>query len=203
MATLLAVGVLSAWAGPTGLTVIPTADVLEPATGSLEFEAEGRRTPFGGDGDSSMLFEIGLPQGIEAGIDTSITSSEGPWLNVKWLVAGETQYSPAVAIGLQGIGQNTTAESYVAVSKDVGKVRLHTGGIRTGHHFYGMVGAEVQVGPRLTASADAVSGHAGTTSVGLGWEISDTVTVAGARILADAGNDRWYLNIGYTLTWSQ
>jgi len=202
---LLVASLSSVWAGPTGLTVIPTADVLAPATGSLEFEAVGRQVAFGGDCDRAVLFEIGLSQGIEAGIDTSISSSEGPWLNAKWLVRDETALLPAVAVGLQNVGEDVVAEPYLVLAKDVGKVRVHIGGVRTGHRIYGMLGAEVPAGPQLTACADYVSGHAGTASVGLSWEISDTVSVAAARIFANDSEeeDNWYFNLGYTLVSSQ
>jgi len=205
VAVLLVVSLSPVWAGPTGLTVIPTADLLEPATASLEFEAEGKQVPFGGDCDRAVLFEIGLLEGVEAGIDTSISSSEGPWLNAKWLVADETATLPAVAVGLQNVGEAAVAEPYLALAKDVGKVRVHTGGIRTGHRTYWMLGAEVSAGPRLTACADYMSGHAGTASVGLSWEISDVVSVAAARIFANdsEAEDNWYFNIGYALVWSQ
>ena len=129
---LLMIGAMNAWPSPTGLTVIPTADLLEPMTGSIEFEAAGRQVPFGGDCGRCILFEIGLPQGIEAGIDTSISSNEGPWLNAKWLVLGETAVVPAVAVGLQNVGEDTVAEPYLALAKHVGNARVHTGGIRTG-----------------------------------------------------------------------
>ena len=147
MATLLAVEVLSAWAGPTGLTAIPTADVLDPMTASLEFEAEGRRVPFGGDCDRFVLLQIGLPRSLEAGIDTCTTGSEGPWLNAKWVMMNETLRFPAVAVGLQSVGKDTTAEPYLALSRDVGNVRLHTGAIRLAHHTSWILGVEASLGP--------------------------------------------------------
>ncbi len=205
VAVMLAVGVSTVWAGPTGLTVIPTADVLGPATASLEFEAEGRRVPFGGDCDRFVLLQIGLPQSIEAGIDTCINSSEGPWLNAKWVMMNETLRSPALAVGLQSVGRDTTAEPYLALSRDAGSVRLHTGAIRLEHHNSWIFGVESSLGPGLAVCGDYVSGGAGTASLGLSWGISDTVSVAAARIFANdsEGEDNWYFNLGYAIAWSQ
>ena len=205
VAVLLVVSLSPVWAGPTGLTVIPTADVLAPATASLEFEAEGREVPFGGDCDRFVLLQIGLPQGIEAGIDTCINSSGGPWLNAKWVMMNETLRCPAVAVGLQGVGKDTTAEPYLALSRDAGSVRLHTGAIRLEHHTSWILGVESSLGPGLAVCGDYVSGTAGTASLGLSWEISDTVAVAAARIFANDSEeeDNWYFNIGYAIAWSQ
>ncbi len=205
VAVLLVVGLSPVWAGPTGLTVIPTADVLGPAAASLEFEAEGRRVPFGGDCDRFVLLQIGLPQSLELGIDACVTSSEGPWLNAKWVMMNETLRFPAVAVGLQGVGRDTTAEPYLALSRDVGRVRLHTGAIRLDHHTSWILGAESSLGPGLGVCGDYVSGNAGTASLGLSWEISDTIAVAAARIFANdsEGEDNWYLNLGYAIAWSQ
>ncbi len=205
VAVLLVVSLSPVWAGPTGLTVIPTADVLGPATASLEFEAEGRCVPFGGDCDRFVLLQIGLPRSLEAGIDICINSSEGPWLNAKWVMMNETLRFAAVAVGLQGVGKDTTAEPYLALSRDAGSVRLHTGAIRLDHHTSWIFGVESSLGPGLAVCGDYVSGTAGTASLGLSWEISDTVAVAAARIFANDsdGEDNWYFNLGCALAWSQ
>jgi len=205
VAVLLVVSLSPAWAGPTGLTVIPTADLLEPATASLEFEAEGRHVPFGGDCDRFVLSQIGLPQRLELGIDGCVTSSEGPWLNAKWVMMSETLRCPAVAVGLQSVGKDTTAEPYLALSRDVGRIRLHTGAIRLEHHTSWIFGVESSLDPGLAVCGDYVSGTAGTTSLGLSWEVSDTVSVAAARIFANNSEeeDNWYFNIGYAIAWSQ
>ncbi len=205
VAVLLVISLSPVWAGPTGLTVIPTADVLEPATASLEFEAEGRHVPFGGDCDRFMLLQIGLPQSLELGIDGCVTSSEGPWLNAKWVMMSETPRFPSVAVGLQSVGKDTTAEPYLALSRDVGRVRLHTGAIRLEHHNSWIFGVESSLGPGLAVCGDYVSGTAGTTSLGLSWEISDTIAVAAARIFANDSEeeDNWYFNLGYALAWSR
>ena len=64
---------------------------------------------------------------------------------------------------------------------------------------------ESSLGPGLAACGDYVSGNAGTTSLGLSREISDTVAVAAARIFANDNEeeDNWYLNLGYAIAWSQ
>ncbi len=205
VAVLLFASFLPVWAGPTGLTVIPTADVLAPATGSIEFEAAGKQVPFGGDCDRSVLLQIGLAQNMEAGIDTSISSSERPWLNAKWIMMNETLRFPAMAVGLQGVGKDTTAEPYFALSRDAGSVRLHTGAIRFEQHTSWIFGVESSLGPGLAACGDYVSGNAGTTSLGLSWEISDVASVTAARIFANDSEeeDNWYFNIGYAIAWSQ
>ena len=63
----------------------------------------------------------------------------------------------------------------------------------------------VWAGLQLPACADYVSGHAGTASLGLSWEISDTIAVAAVRIFANDSEeeDNWYFNISYALAWSQ
>jgi len=122
-----------------------------------------------------------------------------------WRLQEETLWFPAVAVGLQGVGKDTTAEPYLALSRDAGSVRLHTGAIHLEHHTSWIFGVESSLGPGLAVCGDYVSGDAGTASVGLSWEISDAVSVAAARIFANDSEeeDNWYFNIGYAIAWSQ
>lgn len=193
--------VTPAWSAPTGLVVIPTADVLDRGSVCLDYSTQGRDVVWGDDCDRFLGVQAGLAPGLEAGVDECTNSSDGPWLNLKWQVVPESEKGPAIALGLQAIGEDTTAEPYLVLSRDFSLGRLHLGALRAGHAGRLLVGGELPVERGLTAVGDFVSGPAGTASLGLTWQITSRFSLMAGRIWnRGAGDeDQWYVDLGYAV----
>jgi len=181
--------------------VIPTADCLDRGSVCLDYFTQGRDAFLGSDCDRFLGLQAGLAAGLELGVDDCTDSRNGPWLNAKWQVVPESEKRPALALGLQAIGQDTTAEPYLVLSRDFPPGRLHLGALRAGRANRLMVGAELPLTAGVAAVGDFVSGPAGTTSLGLTWEITNRFSLMAGRIWnRGAGNeDHWYVDLGYAV----
>lgn len=175
------------WAAcaPSGLNVIPTTDVLGNREISLEAESDGRGQPWGDDCTRLLLFQIGLGNGFEAGIDHCLDDPE-LWLNVKWRLQDESTGRPAVACGIQGISNNESAQPYLAIHKSVGSVRLHTGLIVIDRKTRWMGGIDRPLGNRITLQADYINGSENAFTYGVGISLSKNLSLTLGRAVGNS-----------------
>lgn len=191
---------LSAWGAPSGLNVIPTADVLDRGTVSLEFETAGPGLPWDSGCDDFLLFQIGAGNGVELGVDRCLNDPES-WINVKWRVLDESDGRPALALGVQGIGYDDVAQPYVVALKTFGDTRLHTGLLAIDGKTRWMLGADHPLSRQVVLQADYTSGDENSTTFGIAFAVSDSLSLTVARSVgnsAETGN-------GYivNLAWSR
>lgn len=170
-----------ALAAPSGLNVIPTADVLDRGVLSLETESAGAGRPWSDGCDQYNLLQIGLGNGVEFGIDRCVDSSS-VWLNAKWQVAKDPA---AAAIGIQGAGEK--AQPYLVVSKESPLARVHGGFIGMEGRWRWMLGLDKALGDRIALQADYVSGRENSLSLGMALTLNRTLAVTFARSLANSG----------------
>jgi len=109
-ATMLAGG--PAAAGPTGLAVIPTTDLvrfrqLNVILQNGNTQIDGRHAFFH-DVQPVPQLEAGLPHDLEAGVDVAPADPPRdyrPFFNVKWTMLAESYRVPAVAVGATQLGR--------------------------------------------------------------------------------------------------
>ncbi|MHB1455630.1 MAG: hypothetical protein ACYC0V_01815 [Armatimonadota bacterium] len=178
----------SQWAhsAPSGLNVIPTADVLDKGVTSLEIESAGNGRPFGDECDSFSLVQIGVGSGIELGVDRCLDDPD-TWLNIKWRVRDESDRLPSLAFGIQGIGENGLAQPYIAALKSVGDTRVHTGLIVIDRKTRWTFGLDRPVGSHVTFQADYTSGDENSITYGIAASLSNSLSLTLAKSVGNAG----------------
>ncbi len=200
----LVLSVAAAGAAPTGLFVIPTADVLGPGEASLDCFTQGRNLARDADCDRFLGVEVGLPHGLEVGVDACLNhgGDDGPWWNLKWQVPLAGSDRRALALGLQNVGHQATAQPYVALAQTIGSGRGHLGVMRADSATRLYLGAEAPVTESLTLAGDYLSGPGGSTSAGLVWSIAPAWSLMVGRIWnrGEESERHWYVDLGYAFT---
>lgn len=207
LASAIAIAVLLsavAWSAPTGLVVIPTADVLDPDTACLDWFHEGTDVFQGDEMDSFLGLQMSWDERVEFGVDMWHEGSDGPWANIKWQVVAEDEgKTPAIALGMQGVADGYKPSYYAVASHQLAdNLRVHFGATYADEVTLGMVGVEVPVNSieGLTLCADWVSSGDGMASVGFDYGAGDFWSLMGGRIFyrESGADDTWYLDLCYT-----
>lgn len=147
---------LSCLAIPTGLNMMPTAEVLRPGDSRLDYESAGSgklNVPVGG---SIIGTQNGSLFDIEAGIDN--ITDVGTVYNVKWRFIYGGDGGMQVAAGVQNLGED--AQYYGVFTKGIGPVKISAGaiiGVGAENETLGMVGARLDARPFILM-ADHVRG---------------------------------------------
>lgn len=134
-----------AWAYPTSLNVIPTADILDWGSMRLEYENDGYSRVFAAGSENYWLFEMAVGPRLELGVDVYDTDKASYMANAKYELMMESDRSPAVAFGAVDVGEGGCPTYYLAAAKDLGSTRLHAGGIGNRHAANPMLGLELGV----------------------------------------------------------
>lgn len=197
VAFLAVPGVLAA---PSGLNVMPTADVLDRWTVSIEAESSGTGTPWGDGCESFALLQVGLGGGVEIGFD-HCTSDPNQWLNVKWRVVDEAGEHPALAIGTQALDGTGRPQPFAVATKTLGGLRAHLGGVGIERKTRLMFGLDHSISDSLTLQADFISGDENTISYGASVLLTDSLWLTVARSVGNsAETGRGYIvNAALTL----
>jgi len=182
--------------------VIPTADCLDRGSVCLDYFTQGRDAFLGSDCDRFLGVEVGLPRGFEIGIDHCLNHGDGPWWNLKWQLPLEGSDRRALALGLQNVGHEASAQPYLALAQAIGRGRGHLGVMRADSATRLYLGAEAPVSEILTFAGDYLSGPGGSTSVGLVWSIAPAWSLMVGRIWnrGEESERHWYVDLGYAFT---
>ena len=182
----------SAWAGPTGLTQIPTTDlvpyrqlnaVLQNANTAIHGDEPLWRQP-----EPVPQAQAGLPWNMEGGLDLMPEDEPEdyrPILNLKWTPVHEDYHVPALAVGAMQLGVGFTPSYFLALSKTLNYqeiayqkfrahhrniklrgIRVHTGLLRTPNAWRALVGTDIQASDHLVVYADWISGAQNAVSLG-------------------------------------
>jgi hypothetical protein len=184
---------------PSGLNVIPTADILDSGVVSLETESTGTGSPWGGDCNSFTLLQFGMGYGIELGMDKCVNDSDS-WINFKWRVRDEAGAFPAIAFGTQAISKGDRSQHFAVATKSFGKCRLHTGVIGIDRSIRWMLGANRPISGRLTFQTDYINGDENSSTFGVALALNGSLSLTVARSLGnsvDAG-DGYIVNAAWS-----
>ncbi len=198
--SVLMASCLPAMSAPSGLNVIPTADVLDESMVSLEIESVGTGTPWGGDCDSFALLQFGVGRGIEFGLDRSTSGSSDHWLNAKWRVLDESRTTPAVALGTQTVSKNDHPQPFAVATRRFGRMRLHGGIIDIERKTRCMVGVDHSHGSRFTFQADYISGNENSASFGVVACLNCSLSLTVARSIGNSvdSGDGYVVNFAWS-----
>jgi hypothetical protein len=193
-----------ALAGPTGLNVIPTTDIVQ--VNSWVGSIQNANTSFTGTSFFKQpMFvadsQFGLENWLEAGIDYAQTpdrSSDTAIFNVKAQVMAEDELQPNLAFGFWNVAQSQKPGYYVTMSKTLNYdqeqeerfrahhrrnrkllgCRVHIGMMLDGHGIYQpFAGTDLQLSETAVFQADWVQGAGNAATAGIAYVLPDTRTV--------------------------
>jgi hypothetical protein len=226
---VLALATVPASAGPTALTFVPTTDtvpfhqlnaVIQNANPTLD-----GKDAFFRDFQPDPQLELGLPWGIEGGVDVMPANPPNdyrPAFNLKWRALEEGEYRPAVALGVQQLGPDFPPAGFVVADKTLNYdaiqyqkfrahhrnirlhgIRAHVGFMQAGQFSSAMLGVDVEVSEHFIVWADWISGARNALSLA-GVVVVDRQNSFYVALLRQ--NDDSYLsgvvfNVTHTFDW--
>jgi hypothetical protein len=179
-------------AGPTGLNVIPTADLVPWRQASVVVQ-NGNTAVIGNGGLGSRpaltpSAQFGLPWNMEGGIDVAPSkglSEYRPELNLKWTFLPEGYRWPAAAAGVQNLGWGFSPSYYLVASRTLNYeqiqyqkfrahhrniklrgIRAHLGIMRVPNAWRAIVGTDIEVSDHFVFYSDWTSGGHNPLSFG-------------------------------------
>lgn len=166
---------VSVSAGPTGLIIIPTADILETGVYEIEYELDGH-SPFPVGADISLLnTQFGIAKRLEAGVDFRL------WGDMEADVLFNAKYGFPVhtvsgAVGIYDVGSQSISLPYVVFSKYFGTAEFSAGAQLYNDDIQPLLGMSYEIG-RLILQADYISGRENFSSLGFEYALSDLFTL--------------------------
>ncbi|HEV2473313.1 MAG TPA: hypothetical protein VGS41_11640 [Chthonomonadales bacterium] len=208
---------ISASAGPTGLNIIPTTDIVpfHSWIGQIQNSNTSFQVPaFYSAPDAILQSQFSLSPTIEAGVDyftpPQADHSE-PVFNIKALLLSEDEYRPNAAIGIWNVGLRQPAGYYITLSKTLNYAqeqferfrahhrrnrkllgrRIHAGLAFDGHGAVApFLGTDLQLNENSVFQADWISGSGNAISFGLAYVFPDQRTVLNPAILFSNNKQR-------------
>lgn len=198
-ATLLLLLASRAWAAPSSLNTIPTADVVPFR--QLTTQVQNADTDF--EGDASVFREpepvlqtqLGLlPGRLEAGVDLAPVDSPRdyrPVFNLKAAPLQEGYAWPSIALGVAQVGSGNDAAYYLVVSRTLNYEQLQYRRFRAHHRNLKLRGLRAHAG--VTATDGIAQAMAGTDLELADWFVLDADWISGRDHAATLGGT-WILN---------
>jgi hypothetical protein len=157
-------------AGPTGLSLIPIADILRHREALLTYGAAAAGNPSKAQYGHANGALAGLFDRVELGCDNDFAG--GNTYNVKLLLweGGEKSIPGALSVGFCNANGNYR-EPYVVGRYDLKNMRLHAGYWRTEGTNRGIVGVDFPAFRDATGMIEHLTGPGGSTWVGLAVNI--------------------------------
>jgi hypothetical protein len=219
----------TAWAAPTGLNVIPTADLIP--WHQLTLQIQNGNPDVNGDHpvyrapQPVLQLQCGLPEHLEAGLDVLPANPPAddyrPALNVKWTPIAEGYRVPAIAVGAAQLGVGFDPTYYAVASRTLNfeqvqyqkfrahhrniklrGIRAHLGIMKTVNAWRALVGTDVEISDRFVLYADWISGRSDSVSVGGVFVIDHDDSVQASLLRANDEDRLTGVLVAYTHTFS-
>lgn len=189
----------SAYCAPSGLNIIPTADIAAPGTVSCQLYQGGplsKSTP----ATSYVFTQIGIARSMEFGYDSNTSDNTGVW-NLKMAVAWH-RTEPVAAVGIQCLGAHSDSQLYAVGHKCLGLSRLHMGLIQSDNTVRPMLGFDRPINGRMIFMADYIAGSENSANAGLCYDLGGGANVCAAYTCNNSGSGRsgFYVMFGRTLS---
>jgi hypothetical protein len=218
-----------AWAGPTGLNVVPTTDLVP--FHQVNVVLQNGNTAIDGRGSvwhqpqPVPQLEIGLPWDSEGGLDVAPSDPPDdyrPIFNLKRTMLAEDYRWPAVAIGALQLGPGFTPAGFLVASKTLNYddiqyqkfrahhrniklrgIRAHAGFMQVGELSRALIGMDIEVSDHFVIYTDWMSGAMNALSLGgvVVFNRANSVIVA---LLKENDQDRVsgvLVNFTHTFDW--
>jgi hypothetical protein len=171
-------------ASPSGLIIIPTAEVLEPASYAVTAELDGN-IAFSRTDKFVLATQTGIVPRLEGGVDFDLSRGSTTLLifNAKYLLTPESDRNPALAAGFDSFGPNLNSGAYLVGSRTFHVTHAHLGILAREGGLFPFFGYDQELSSRLVLMADYTGGAENFLSVGGAFELSqDFSTIAGIMI---------------------
>jgi hypothetical protein len=191
-------------AGPTGLTFIPTTELVpfHQVNGIIQNgnTAIDGSDAFFHDFQPDTQIEAGLPFNVEGGVDVQPANPPNdyrPNFNLKWRPLEESQWIPAGALGVASLGPGFRPTGFLVLDKTLNYdaiqyqkfrahhrnirlhgIQVHAGFAQVGQFSRAMLGIDVELSDHFLVWADWISGA------------SNDLSLAGC-VVFDAKNSLW------------
>ena len=172
---------------PTGLNIMPTAEVLPSELVRVDYESSGSGKLFVPTGESVIGAQAGTFFGLETGFDT--VSGKGTVYNVKWRLPGTGR--PALAIGAQNIASEGVPQYYLVATRRLGRVAVSGGLITDGggdDDLLGMAGASLRWASAIVRVDHVQGEHARRSAAGVGFATNRAALLLTAYDIAHEAN---------------
>lgn len=190
----------NALASPTGLNIIPTADVLAHGEANIGIQLNGGPTSSGYQFFNQFQTQLGIGDNIEFGYDVSLGPVGGSFWNAKYLLFPELRRRPALAVGLLsnvGLFDNPL---YITSFITDGQARIHAGLIQVDGTPRVMLGWELWHNELLMLQADYISGPRTYSSFGLvyNWPNGISINIAQQMGNSTSAANAYLVVLGWT-----
>ena len=181
----------AAWAIPTGLNSMPTAEALPFGTSRIDLVTQGGGYLFVPHGLNILGSQTGILPGLEGGIDE--VESIGAVYNLKWVFKGEGLLMPALAVGAQNVVHGRGTQYYLVGTKSIILAKLSAGFLRNHGDTATMLGGSSQLGPFIVKVDHIAGADLTRSSAGLGYAISRFVISATYYDVANAPKETTFM----------
>jgi hypothetical protein len=171
-ALILATAAAPAYAAYSGLTIIPTADLLGPGEACVDYQVDG---PFPiGSGPEVVLLNTqwALGDRAEMGFDLDLSddAAAGALLNGK-VALRPLDTGLGVALGAYNVGEQLAPTTYIAATLERSPVRLHAGMQLTPEDpAQGFGGLDVAIDDRTQLWLEHLAGEENASAVSIAYQ---------------------------------
>jgi len=200
---LVWIGLGVGYCSPTGLNVVPTADVLSKDTYVVLSPWSGGLR-FGPEGEIYSLLQVGAGRSVEVGLDQWVNNGIlDSRLNAKWKLMEEESGRPAIAIGVQNVARYSNDQPYMVATKALdrsGRSRLHAGLISMDGASRAMLGLDKSCGPTIALQADYVSGNENSLTAGFALKLAESTALWVARSFPNGSGSKsdYFVRLGFS-----
>ena len=203
---MLAALLLLVWAAPgfaaySGLTLIPTADVLGPGEVCVDYYFDGSFPVGSGVGYALFCTQYGVGNRLEMGVDFDLTEDGDPGalFNAK-LMLRPVDSGLGLVLGVHNIAERTPSTTYlVATTPVTEKRRRHAGAQRTPEdETQGIAGLDYYFEGRLGFYGEYTAGDENSSMLSAYYQLTDRwgIIFGWARPNDSEADDWWAVDIG-------
>jgi len=174
----------------SGLTVIPTTDVVGAGQYSLDLQTDGS-LPVPRADFYLLNTEFGIGDRFEAGVDFDLSEDADPrvLLNAKYVFARNADNTRALAAGISSLADGVKSVPYVTGMADLRAFRLHLGMLHQEGMDRWFAGVDRELTDKLYACADYTNGDENYSSVGVNYQFTENTGVFAGVLFPNAGGD--------------
>jgi len=186
-------------AAPTGLIVIPIADILRHRELSGNHAITGTERNIDKRYYHSGGLTLGLADRVEVGVSTGYLGVH-TWDAKLLLAEGEHKgvgYAASIGIA-NGFGKQV--DPYAVGRVDFAKLRLHGGAWRLGNVVQGIAGADYELAEKWVLMADHIGGREGYTWVAASYDVGGGLSIMGALGRPNTRSDGYQHQVVFTYT---
>jgi len=156
----------------SGLTLIPTAEVMGPGQVCVDYQVDG---PFPvGSGPEMVLLntQYGVGSRAEVGIDFDLSEEApaGAVFNGK-LALRPVETGLGLAVGSFNAGERLAPTTYGVATLDLGRLRCHLGVQDSPEETGVLSGLDISVSEKLQLWAEHISGDEGASAFSLAYQL--------------------------------